>query len=60
MAICPECHTMDKNFFAPKCHACNTPVGFINQCIVSLMYNVVFFGTLYLMWLLVKYLFWNL
>ena len=38
MAICPNCHTMDKGFFAPKCHSCNTEVGFIEQCLTSLVW----------------------
>ena len=50
MSICPNCHTMDKNFFAPKCHACNTPVGFFEQCFISLTYNVTLVLTLVGMW----------
>ena len=38
MAICPNCHTMDKGFFAPKCHSCNTEVGFIEQMLTSLVW----------------------
>jgi hypothetical protein len=42
MAFCPKCHTTDKGFWAPKCHACNSPVGFIEQCIYSLMNAVIY------------------
>ena len=31
MAICPECQTLDKNFFAYRCHACNQEIGFLRQ-----------------------------
>jgi len=44
MAICPNCHVKDKNFFAGKCHACNTPVGFIEQILHSLMWTTVNLG----------------
>ena len=57
MSICPNCHTMDKNFFAPKCHACNTPVGFFEQCFISLTYNVTLVLTLVGMWYLFKWMF---
>jgi hypothetical protein len=49
MAICPNCHVKDKNFFAPKCHACNTPVGFIEQCVHSLIWTIgpfILYGTI--------------
>jgi hypothetical protein len=52
MAICPHCHVMDKNFFAPKCHACNTPVGFFEQVFASLLFNtVVLGGFVFILWL---------
>ena len=35
MAICPECHTRDKPFFAPRCHACNSEIGFWYQLLGS-------------------------
>ena len=35
MAICPECHTTDKPFFAPRCHACNSEIGFWYQLLAS-------------------------
>ena len=41
MSVCPHCHQMDKNFFAEKCHNCNTYVGFIEQCAHSLIWTVV-------------------
>lgn len=44
MAICPNCHVHDKNFFAGKCHACNTPVGFIEQCLTSLVWWATYIG----------------
>jgi hypothetical protein len=54
MAVCPNCHVHDKNFFAGKCHACNTPVGFIEQCVISLVWTVtqftVTFGIMYFLW----------
>ena len=58
MAICPSCHTMDKNFFAPQCHACNEPIGFFEQCFISLAYNVTVILTLWGMYHLVKWLIW--
>ena len=43
MAICPECQTLDKNFFAYRCHACNQEIGFFRQ----LLWQTVFvLGTL--------------
>ena len=41
MSVCMHCHTMDKNFFAPICHACNNETGFLMQCAFSLMWTVV-------------------
>jgi hypothetical protein len=41
MAFCPNCHQMDKNFFAPQCHNCNEHVGFLEQCAHSLIVTVV-------------------
>jgi hypothetical protein len=41
MAVCPNCHQMDKNFFAPQCHNCNEHVGFWEQCIHSLIWTLV-------------------
>jgi len=54
MSLCPNCHTKDKEFFAPKCHACNTPVGFIEQCLHSLLWTVTQVATVIgVIWLLI-------
>ena len=45
MSVCPNCHQMDKNFFAPQCHNCNEHVGFMEQCVHSLIWTVVPFIT---------------
>jgi len=45
MALCPNCHKMDKEFFAPKCWNCNTEVGFWEQVSHSLVYTIVTWGT---------------
>ena len=45
MAICPSCQTQDKNFFAPRCHACNSDIGFIEQVFFSVFYGVVQIAT---------------
>ena len=54
MAVCPNCHTMDKNFFAGQCHACNSEIGFIEQCVISLVWTVtqitVTVGLIYFLW----------
>ncbi len=47
MAICPKCHTMDKNFFAGKCHACNSGVGFFEQIVHSIAFCLAFGGVIY-------------
>ena len=39
MAICPECFVKDKEFWAPRCHACNQPIGFWQQCFSSWIYG---------------------
>ena len=44
MAVCINCHTMDKGFFAPRCHACNEECGFLLQCAASMVATVVYFG----------------
>lgn len=41
MAICPNCHRTDKNFFAPYCHSCNAYTGFWEQCAHSLLWTIV-------------------
>jgi hypothetical protein len=37
MALCINCHTTDKGFFAPRCHACNEECGFLLQCATSIV-----------------------
>jgi hypothetical protein len=53
MAICPNCHTREKGFFAPKCFECNTEVGFFEQLITSVVCTitaiVVWVGGIYLL-----------
>ena len=44
MAICPHCHTTDKNFFAPRCHACNSDTGFFEQVFFSTFYSAIQIG----------------
>ena len=55
MAVCPNCHQMDKNFFAPQCHNCNEQVGFWEQVGHSLLFTVVSYGVMalgmYIIWL---------
>jgi hypothetical protein len=59
MSICPHCHQMDKNFFAPICHNCNNPVGFIEQCVHSLLYTVVLIlSVIFFGWALIKMIGW--
>ena len=58
MAICPYCQTHDKNFFAGKCHACNTPVGFFEQVFTSLVWTATYVGgTIFFIWLAFEVLF---
>ena len=53
MSLCPNCHQMDKNFFAPQCHNCNEYVGFIEQCVHSLLWTVTYVSTVILVMYLV-------
>ena len=50
MAICPECQTLDKNFFAYRCHSCNQEIGFFRQLFWQTAYVTfsigIFFGIL--------------
>lgn len=50
MAICPECQVTDKNFFAYKCHSCNSEIGFFRQLLWQTVYVTavlfLFFGIL--------------
>ena len=58
MAICINCHTTDKGFFAPRCHACNEECSFLMQCAASLLFTTVYVGTtIGLMWLIFWILF---
>ena len=51
MAICPHCHTNDKNFFAPRCHACNSDIGFLEQVFFSVFYGTVQIATfIFIIW----------
>ena len=57
MAICINCHTMDKGFFAPRCHACNEECGFLEQVLASTIYNTVYIGGMigvfyFILWLI--------
>jgi hypothetical protein len=53
MSFCPKCHQTDKNFFAPQCHNCNEPVGFLEQCAHSLLVVAAnIFGVIFGGWLL--------
>lgn len=57
MAICPNCHTPDKNFFAPACHACNEQIPLIQQIIVSLIFfSVKALFVIAMLWFLFVYL----
>jgi len=53
MALCPACFKTDKEFFAPKCHACNTRIPFLVQVVYSFLYGVLtlgfFFGSFWLL-----------
>ena len=54
MAICPECNTTDKPFFARRCHSCNQEIGFWRQTFAMyLFYGTVFIG----FWFIVHSLF---
>jgi hypothetical protein len=47
MALCPECQVTDKQFFAYKCHSCNSEIGFFRQLLWQTVYAVgslLFFG----------------
>ena len=47
MAICPNCHQTDKNFFAPQCHNCNSVIPFMQQVGYSITYAVVSYGIMF-------------
>ena len=42
MAICPECFSREKSFFAGRCEECNQPVGFLRQLIVQVAWYTVY------------------
>jgi len=42
MAICPECFSREKSFFAGRCEECNQPVGFLRQLIVQVAWYIVY------------------
>ena len=42
MAICPECFSREKSFFAGRCEECNQPVGFLRQLIVQVAWSIVY------------------
>jgi hypothetical protein len=44
MALCPACFKTDKEFFASKCHACNTRIPFLVQCFYSAAYGLLALG----------------
>jgi hypothetical protein len=46
MSLCPECFVKDKNFFASKCHACNSEVSFLRQCTWSFVWSVTYFSVI--------------
>ena len=53
MAICPECHTKDKPFWAPRCHACNSYIGFWYQLFGQLAYLLPQVLFLWFLWWLI-------
>ena len=58
MAVCPECQTPDKPFFAARCYQCNTLIGFWNQVLTSLTLTVIrLIGAAVTIWFLWNYLF---
>jgi hypothetical protein len=42
MAICPECFSREKSFFAGRCEECNQPVGFLRQLVVQVAWYTVY------------------
>ena len=42
MAICPECFSREKSFFAGRCEECNQPVGFFRQLLVQVSWYTVY------------------
>ena len=46
MAVCINCHTTDKGFFAPRCHACNQECSFLVQCVASIVWTATYVGSM--------------
>ena len=44
MAFCVSCHTLEKQFFAPRCSECNVETGFLMQCLGSIVYTTAYVG----------------
>ena len=57
MAVCPSCHSHDKDFWASKCHACNSEIGFFDQVFYSLVWTATQIGCLVGLWYLLKWAF---
>lgn len=56
MSLCPYCQSKDKEFFAAKCHNCNTEVTMGEQITGSVVYTLcqvgVIVGVIFLLVLL--------
>lgn len=46
MAICPECFSREKSFFAGRCEECNQPIGFLRQLVVQVAWSTVYVGVI--------------
>ena len=46
MAVCPECFTQEKQFFASKCSECNSVVPFWTQCWVQALWSTVYVSSI--------------
>jgi hypothetical protein len=46
MSLCPYCQSHNKEFFATKCHNCNTEVTFGEQVAGSLTYVFTYAATI--------------
>jgi len=44
MAVCPECFTQEKHFFADKCSECNSVVPFWTQLWVQVLWSTAYLG----------------
>ncbi len=56
MAICPECFSSEKAFFASRCEECNQPIGFIRQSVFQILWTTVYVTTIVLAFSFVLYL----